>query len=140
MLLNGGLLFNVKWRCLWHFQKRQDGRYSRTQTASAKSVANNSSTPTIGMVNVARGRRTTGHRWLRAAMILHQMARRFALNVTRIHIRSAVSNSMKNGCAGGGTSLAHLFFLAAPRGLGGNACFTMVSWGAFPKALLLTLN
>ena len=26
------------------------------------------------------------------------------------------------------------------RGLGGNACFTMVSWGAFPKALLLTLN
>lgn len=25
-------------------------------------------------------------------------------------------------------------------GLGGNACFTMVSWGAFPKALLLTLN
>ena len=117
MLLNGGLLFNVKWRCLWHFQKRQDCRYSRTQTASARSAASNSFTRTIGMVNVAHGRRTTGLRWLRAAMILHRMARRFALIVTRIHIRSAASNSMKNSCAGGGMSLAHLFFLASSWGI-----------------------
>ena len=95
MLLNGWLLFDVKWRCLWHFQKRQDCRYSRTQTVSARSAASNLFTQTIDMASVVHGRHTTGLPWLRAAMIQHRMARRFALIVTKIHILSAASNLIK---------------------------------------------
>jgi len=50
------------------------------------------------MASVVHGRHTTGLPWLRAAMIQHRMARRFALIVTKIHILSAASNLMKKLC------------------------------------------